>query len=98
MEAESFNVTGKPNEPITLPIAGGPATGFSWRLDLPAGVEQIEDGPERSAGDSARLGAATGGSLRVTATRGEHTIVARLVRPWEPDQPARVVRIQLHVE
>ena len=94
---EYVDVNGKAGQPITLPIAAGPATGHSWRLDLPAGVERIEDSPGRSLDPSVRLGGAEGGYLQVTAPRGEHIIVARLARPWEPDNPIRMVTIRLHV-
>jgi predicted secreted protein len=94
---EYFDVEGTAGEPITLPIAGGPPTGYRWSLELPAGVTQVEDGPERSVDPSARLGSATGGFLRVTASPGAHLIVARLARPWEQDQPVRVVGIRVHV-
>jgi predicted secreted protein len=80
-----------------LPIAGGPATGYAWRLELPEGVKQIEDSPERSLDPSVRLGGAAGGYLQVTAPRGEHVVPARLARPWEPDNSVRLVTIRLHV-
>ena len=80
-----------------LPIAAGPATGHSWRLDLPAGVERISDSPGRPLDPSVRLGGAEGGYLQVLAARGEYVIVARLARPWEPDNPVRIVTIRLHV-
>jgi predicted secreted protein len=96
--AESFDVNGKAGQPIALPIASGPATGYAWSLDLPEGVERIGDGPERIVDPSARLGGASGGYLRVTAPRGDHVIIARLARPWEVDRPQRIVEIRLHVE
>jgi predicted secreted protein len=96
--SEYLDVEGKAGEPITLPIASGPATGHAWSLELPDGVEQIDDGPERMVDPSARLGGASGGYLRVTALHGAYIIVARLARPWEPDRPVRVVGIRLHVE
>ena len=95
--SEDLDVEGKAGEPITLPIAGGPATGYAWSLELPKGVERIEDGPERSVDPSKRLGGASGGYLRVTAPPGDHMITARLARPWDPNHPARVVVIHLHV-
>jgi predicted secreted protein len=96
--SESFDVTGKAGQPIALPIASGPATGYAWSLDLPEGVERIGDGPERMVDPSARLGGASGGYLRVTAPGGDHIIIARLARPWQPDHPVRMVEIRLHVE
>jgi putative addiction module killer protein len=81
-----------------VPIAAGPATGHDWILELPAGVEQIEDGPARPVDPSKRLGSAVGGYLRVTAPQGTYVITARLARPWERDRPVRVVEIQLRVE
>ncbi len=95
---EELSARGKAGEPIVLPIATGPATGHAWRLELPEGVQRIADGPERPVDPAARLGAAAGGYLRVTAPRGEYVIIARLARPWEADRPVRVVRIRLHVE
>jgi len=97
-DAEKLNARGTAGEPIELPIAHGPATGYSWKLELPDGVERIEDGPQKSIDPVTRLGAAVGGAIRVMARKGEHRIHARLVRPWQPDNPARVVEIALTVE
>jgi predicted secreted protein len=95
--SECLDVEGNAGEPIGLPIANGPATGYTWQLDLPTGVVRIEDGPERQVDPSRRLGGPAGGQLRVTAPRGEYIIIARLARPWEPDRLLRVVGIRLHV-
>jgi predicted secreted protein len=98
MEAsEHFEVKGQAGKPIDLPIANGPATGYSWRLELPKGVSRVEDGPERRVPAGQRLGGSSGGHIRVTAAAGDYVIEARLVRPWEPNRPARVVEIRLHV-
>jgi predicted secreted protein len=94
---EELDAEGTAGEPIVLPIAAGPATGYAWRLELPQEVEQLEDGPPRAVDPDRSLGGAGGGFLRVTAPRGEHVLVARLARPWEPDRPVRAVRIRLHV-
>lgn len=94
---EYLDVDGKAGQPITLPITAGPATGYSWRLDLPEGVERIDDSPARPLDPSVRLGGSASGYLQVTAPTGEHVISARLARPWEPDSPVRVVTIRLHV-
>jgi hypothetical protein len=96
--SEYFEVTGKAGEPISLPIAGGPATGYTWSLELPEGIDQIDSGPRRWVDPSVRLGGASGGYLRVKATHGDHIITARLVQPWASDHPLRVVEIRLHVE
>jgi hypothetical protein len=96
--SEHLDVEGKAGQPIALPIAGGPATGYAWSLELPEGVERIDGGTERKVDPSVRLGSASGGYLRVTAPRGDHIIIGRLARPWEPDRPVRVVEIRLHVE
>jgi predicted secreted protein len=95
--SEYLDAEGKAGHPIALPIAAGPATGYAWSLALPEGVERIEDGPARPLDPSVRLGGAAGGYLQVTAPAGDHLISARLARPWEPDQPVRVVVIRLHV-
>lgn len=98
VQVENMNVSAKCGEPITLPIAPGPATGYSWHLELPAGVRRIADGPPRAVDPAVARGAAVGGNLRVEAAQaGDLVITARLARPWEPDQPVRVVRISLHV-
>jgi predicted secreted protein len=94
---EYLDVDGKAGEAIALPLTNGPATGYSWRLDLPAGVERIEDSPGRELDPAVRLGGSEGRYLQVTAPKGEHVIVARLARPWEPDNPVRIVTIRLHV-
>jgi predicted secreted protein len=97
VEREELEAQGVAGEPITLPIAHGPATGYGWELELPPGVEQIEDEPGEELPPDVRLGGAAGGHPRVRAPAGDHVILARLVRPWEPDHPARTVRIHLHV-
>lgn len=94
---EIFEVDASADQPASLPISPGPATGYRWELTLPAGVEKAEEGPARETVESARLGSAASGALRVKAKRGEHVIEAKLVRPWAPDDPIRRVRITLHV-
>lgn len=95
---EELAAQGKAGEPITLPIARGPATGYEWRLELPQGVQRIEDGPAPPVDPSVRSGGAAGGYLRVTAAPGDYVILGKLMRPWDPSRPARFVRIRLHVE
>ena len=95
--SESVDVAGKSGEPIVLPIATGPATGYAWHLELPKGVERIADGPAREIDPAKRLGGAAGGYIRVNAPAGEHLIIARLARSWDIDHPVRVVGIRLHV-
>jgi predicted secreted protein len=94
---EDLVATGVSGQPIELPIANGPATGFSWHLELPDGTQRIEDGSERSVDASVKLGAACGGPLRVIAPAGEHLIIAKLARPWAIDRPIRIARIRLYV-
>ncbi|MGZ5186252.1 MAG: hypothetical protein ACXWCO_14210 [Caldimonas sp.] len=94
---EELDVDGVAGEPIELPLATGPATGHEWLLELPPGLLQIDEAPGRPIDPEHRLGGAEGGRLRVTAPSGDHEIVARLARPWEPDQPVRVAHIRLHV-
>jgi hypothetical protein len=94
---EDLVAAGAAGQPIELPIATGPATGFSWHLELPEGTQRIEDGAERPVDASVRLGAASGGPLRVIAPSGEHLIIAKLTRPWDLDRAIRTVRIRLHV-
>ena len=95
--AEEFDVDGASGQPIRLPIGPGPATGYQWQLDLPEGVSRIEDTPPEPVESAQRLGASGGGYMQVRAPAGEHEIVARLARPWQPDQPVRTVRMRLHV-
>ena len=97
MAIESMKAQGKAGQPVDLPIAQGPAAGYSWQLDLPAGVVRLEDGPPRTAAPGQHLGAATGGVLRVQAPKGQHTITARLARPWG-GEAVRTVTIDLAVE
>jgi predicted secreted protein len=97
MTTEEYDVDGQAGDPIPLPIAPGPPTGHTWQLDLPEGVVRVEDGPPREVPAEHWAGAAVGGNLQVTAPAGEHEVTARLVRPWEPDQPVRVAKIRLHV-
>ena len=96
-EPEELEVEGVAGEPIELPIGGGPPTGYGWELELPAGVERLDDGSGREPAPEVRLGGSHGGRVRVRAPAGEHAIVARLARPWERDEPARIVRIRLRV-
>jgi predicted secreted protein len=93
--SEEIVVDGRSGEPITLPLATGPATGYGWILDLPDGVDRIEDTPGRDVPEGRRLGAAAGGHLQVTAPAGEYRITARFARPWEPDRTLQTVRIRL---
>jgi predicted secreted protein len=95
--SESLDVDGKAGEVTILPLGSGPATGYAWRLDLPEGVDRLEDGPALVLDPSVRLGGTESGCLRVAAPSGDYVIIARLARPWEPHKPARVVRIHLHV-
>ncbi|MDH6246663.1 putative secreted protein [Mycobacterium sp. OTB74] len=96
--AEDINVSGRQHEPISLPISDGPATGYSWRLELTDGVRQIEDGPPRTVDPAWSVGADRSGFLRVEADHpGVFVVTGRLERPWQPDQPARVVRITVTV-
>jgi predicted secreted protein len=93
-----MHASGRRGEPIPLPIAGGPATGYAWHLDLPAGVQRIANGPPRTVDPASALGAPSGGNLRVEAvSAGDYVITARLARPWELDRPVRVIRLNLHV-
>ncbi len=94
---ERQNIQAVAGEPVLLPIATGPATGYVWRLELPKGVERLEDGPPRKVDPSMRMGGAEGGYLRVRAGAGEHVIIATLCRPWAPDDAVRRVEIHLHV-
>jgi predicted secreted protein len=99
MESSSeYRVEGKAGEPIPLPISSGPATGYAWKLEAPSGVERIENEAGRTVDASIRPGSSAGGRLQVRAERGDHVIVARLVRSWDPGHPANVVTIHLHVE
>jgi predicted secreted protein len=96
-EPEELELEGLAGEPLELPIGGGPPAGYSWELELPAGVERLPDSAGHEPPDDARLGGSRGERVRVRASAGEHVIVGRLVRPWEPDRPARTVRIRLRV-
>lgn len=87
---------GTAGEPIVLPIAVGAATGASWELTLPDGVEELDETPGERAppGDA---GSPTGARLVVRARRpGSYRIVARLVRPWSGDV-LRTVVVRLSV-
>lgn len=93
---EELEAHGEAGEAIALPISVGPPTGYKWEIELPPGVERLTDAPGVEPEAAVRLGSGRGGALRVRAPRGEHVIAARLVRPWEPDQPIRQVRIRVH--
>jgi predicted secreted protein len=94
---EQMVVRGKAGQPIELPIAEGPATGYSWQLELPDGVIRLEDGPPRTPPEGKHLGAAIGGAIRVQAPQGRFSLTARLVRPWGGDA-VRAVAIDLIVD
>jgi predicted secreted protein len=91
-------VAGMANHAIELPIADGPPTGYSWQLDLPAGVVRIDDAPAKQAEPENRLGASATGALRVIAPKGHYRITGRLVRPWEPNHPLKTMVMELVVE
>ena len=84
---EELDAEGTAGEPIVLPIAAGPATGYAWRLELPQEVEQLEDGPARAVDPDRRLGGAAGGFLRVTAPAGRAR-ARRAARPPLGPRPA----------
>lgn len=91
-----LELDGVAGEPVTLPIGGGPVTGYRWELTLPDGVTRVDDAPWTRADPTP--GAGSGARIRVVAADpGEYVVLARLVRPWEPDRPARELRIALHV-
>lgn len=93
---EEISLSGHPHEPIILPIRDGPPTGYAWRLDLPEGLRQIEAGPLRQADPATAIGADISGALRVEADHpGDFVVTARLARPWQPDQPARIIRFTI---
>lgn len=91
-------VKGIADQVVELPIGDGPATGYSWLLDLPVGVVRIGDGPAKCVDADRRLGASASGAIRVVAPKGSYRITARLVRPWEPDNPAATMVIDLAIE
>ena len=95
---ENITIKGKAGQPIDLPISAGPPTGYTWSLKLPAGVTQIDDAPGRHVDADRRLGTGVSGSMRVLAPQGYHRIEARLIRPWAPDKPARILNIDLSVD
>jgi hypothetical protein len=94
---ERYEVEGRAEERIALPLPIGAATGYEWTLEVSPGVERVEDSAPRPVDARSAWGATHGGSVQVTAPPGHHTITARLARRWAPDTPARVVHIDLHV-
>lgn len=96
---EEFELQGKAGQPVALPIGPGPATGYTWTLNMPAGLQQLDNaaGPEVPAAN--QLGGAVAGAMRVVAASpGDYTIEGRLARPWDPEDVARTVRIRLHIQ
>lgn len=93
---EELHVEGEAGRPIELPLTTGPATGYAWTLDLPAGVHRLDDGPGTPPPAGQDLGGASHAPLRVQAEPGTHVVVARLARPWEPDRPTRTVTLHIH--
>jgi predicted secreted protein len=89
-------VQGSAGVPIDLPISHGPATGYQWEFELPEGVERYADS-EPAAPPSRRPGSSPGTHIRLKAVPGDHVVTARLIRPWNPDQPIRTARIHLRV-
>jgi len=96
-EPEELEVEGLAGEPLDLPIGGGPPAGYSWELELPPGVERLADSSGDEPPPDVLLGGSRGARVRVRAPAGEHVILGKLVRPWQPDEPARTVRIRLRV-
>lgn len=92
-------VKGRAGQPIDLPLTQGPATGYSWQLDLPEGVTRLEDGSSRPAPPDQRLGATSGAVLRVKAAKpGRYRVIAQLARPWDPNAPLQTLVLDLTVE
>lgn len=91
-------VRGNADQAVELPIAQGPPTGYGWVLDLPAGVVQLADAPGKPPEPGKALGSSARGPLRVKAPKGEYSISARFVRPWEPNKPLRTIVIDLIIE
>lgn len=94
----AVTVEGSAGQPIALPLSNGPATGYSWVLDLPDGVARCEDGPKSPPPPGQELGSGTGAALRVIAAKGRYRITAKFVRPWQPDAPIETVVIDLVVD
>ena len=88
---------GRSGEDIPLPLPIGAATGYEWTLDGPPGVERVGDSAPVPVDARTASGAPHGGHVQVSAPPGRHTITARLVRPWAPDAPVRIVHIELDV-
>ena len=92
-------VQGKAGKPITLQLSHGPATGYSWVLDLPAGVTLLQEGPGSPPPPGQELGSGGGGAVRVVAaSKGHYRIAAKFVRPWQPDSPIATAAIDLIVD
>lgn len=81
-------ISGVAGIPVELPIGRGPATGFVWELTLPAGVEQLPDGPPLPPEDPPLVGSDRSGRFRVSAPAGDYVIDAVNARPWEPENIA----------
>jgi len=94
-EINPIVVMGVAGKVVDLPVAQGPATGYSWVLDLPPGVVRVEDAPAKQSDHGKLLGASASGSMRVVAPKGNFRLTARLVRPWEPANPAATMLIDL---
>lgn len=90
-------VAGVAGEPIELPLAIGPATGYSWQLDLPEGVCRIADSQGVPAERGRELGSGRGALIRVQADAGSYLITAVLARPWDPEHPIARRQIRLEV-
>ncbi len=88
-------IRGSGGEPIVLPLTVGAATGYRWQLDLPPGVQRLDDEPVDAP---VRPGADPGAHLRVQAEPGEYTVGAKLIRPWEPDKVAKSATFRLAVD
>jgi len=97
-EIDPVIVMGVSGQAVELPVADGPATGYSWMLDLPPGVVRIDDASAQPTNLARSLGASASGALRVLAPKGTYRITARLVRPWEQDKPVQTMRIDLVIE
>ena len=97
-DAGQITVHGHAGAAIELPITLGPATGYVWKLEMPAGVEAIDSGQARPIDPSERAGGAQGGRLRIRAVAGEHEVTARLQRPFGDSPPIRQVHIRVIVD
>jgi predicted secreted protein len=83
-------------EPMRLVLGATAATGYEWQVEAAPGV-RVEHAPGAAPAGQPPGNAVTDEVLIVADAPGEYAVTARLVRPWQADQPIRERHLELVV-